>query len=65
MIRIYLIIISLITGIPVVAMAPVARADDSVTYEVTSSYIGAANIEYFDLSGRKALRTWLYHGEPT
>jgi Mycobacterium membrane protein len=56
MIRIHLIIISLITGIPVVAMAPAARADDSVTYEVTSSDIGAANIEYFDLSGRNRLQ---------
>jgi hypothetical protein len=55
MLRVYLIIISVITGIPAVAMAPVARADDSVTYEVASSDVIAANIEYSDLSGRKAL----------
>jgi hypothetical protein len=55
MIRIHLIIILLIAGIPV-AMAPSARADDRVTYEVltTTAMIPAVNVEYFDLSGRKA-----------
>lgn len=55
MLRVYLTIISLITCIPAVAMAPAARADDSVTYEVASSDIAVANVEYSDLSGRKAL----------
>ena len=55
MTRIYLSIISLIAGATVVAVAPVARADDSVTYEVTSKDVTAANIEYTDLSGRKTL----------
>jgi hypothetical protein len=53
--RVYVIITSLIIGIPAVAMAPVARADGSVTYEVASSDVTAANIEYTDLSGRQTL----------
>jgi hypothetical protein len=54
MIRIRLIIISLIAGIPAVAMAPAAHANETVTYEVASSDVAAANVEYFDLTGRKA-----------
>ena len=34
---------------------PVARADDSVTYEVVSDSIGVANIEYQDAQGRVAV----------
>lgn len=55
MIRIQLIIFSLITGISAVAVAPAARAADSVTYEVVSNDVAAADIEYFDLSERKVL----------
>jgi hypothetical protein len=55
--RLYFIIISLITAIPVVAMAPSARADDTVTYEVlTTSDIATVNVEYNDVSGRLALQ---------
>jgi hypothetical protein len=57
MMRLYFIIISLVTAIPVVAMAPSARADDTVTYEVlTTSDIATVNIEYNDVSGRLALQ---------
>jgi hypothetical protein len=57
MMRLYFMIISLITAIPVVAMAPSARADDTVTYEVlTTSDIATVNIEYNDVSGRLALQ---------
>lgn len=55
--RLCFTIISLITAIPVVTMAPSAHADDAVTYEVlTSSDIAAANIEYNDVSRRLALQ---------
>lgn len=40
----------------VLCQAPCARADESVTYEVTSDDIGVANnIEYFDGSRRQLL----------
>jgi hypothetical protein len=55
LIRIHLIIISLISSIYAVAMAPAAHADVTVTYEVASSDIAATNIEYFDLTGPKQL----------
>lgn len=55
MIRIRLIIVSLITGISSVVVAPVARADDNVTYEVVSNDVAKANVEYFDHSARRAL----------
>ncbi|BCO98606.1 MULTISPECIES: MmpS family transport accessory protein [Mycobacterium] len=55
MIRTQLIIIALITGISAVAVAPDARAEDSVTYEVVSNDVAAANLEYFDSSERKVL----------
>lgn len=55
MIRICHVITALITGLAAVALAPAAHADDTVTYEVTSSYIAAADVEYFDLSGRNTL----------
>ncbi|ORA11300.1 hypothetical protein BST14_18970 [Mycobacterium arosiense ATCC BAA-1401 = DSM 45069] len=38
-----------------VTLAPYARADDTVTYEVvTTSDIATANVEYNDLAGRQA-----------
>lgn len=55
MLRVYLVIVSLITGSLPVAVAPVARADDSVTYEVASSDVTAANIQYSDVYGQKVL----------
>ncbi|WP_224112421.1 MmpS family transport accessory protein [Mycobacterium avium] len=55
MIRIHVLLVSLITGILAIAMAPAAGADAAVTYEVASSDVAAANIEYFDLSGRQVL----------
>lgn len=53
--RIPFVIISLITGVSSVVMAPVARADDNVTYEVISDSVTVANIEYFDHSRRIVL----------
>jgi hypothetical protein len=53
--RVYIIAIALIVGIPAVAMAPTANADELVTYEVVSSDIVAAHIEYSDAFGRHAL----------
>jgi hypothetical protein len=54
--RIYLLIVSLISGIYSVAMAPAARADDTVMYEVVSDDIAAADVKYSDLSGPKVLQ---------
>lgn len=51
--HIQFVIVSLITAISAAVMAPIARADDSVTYEVISDSIGAATIEYFDRSARR------------
>lgn len=36
--------------------APVARADDVVTYEVVSETVGSANIEWQDAAGRQSLQ---------
>jgi hypothetical protein len=55
MTRTYSIIISLITSIAALTTAPTARANASVTYEVTSDFIAAANIEYSDAAGRDTL----------
>lgn len=54
MIRAYLGIVSLFAG-TAVTLAPTARADDPVTYEVTSDHIATANIEYTDVTGRTKL----------
>jgi hypothetical protein len=48
--------VSVISAICAVWLAPAARADESVTYEVASSAIPTANIEYFDGSVRQALQ---------
>jgi hypothetical protein len=53
--RIQLMIASLIAGVSAVVLAPAARADDTVTYEVFSDSVGVANIEYVDHAERKAL----------
>jgi hypothetical protein len=55
MIRSQLIMVSLITGICTVVLAPAARADENVSYEIVSDYVTAANVEYFDGSARRAL----------
>lgn len=56
MIRLPRVIASAITGICAVWLAPAAHADESVTYEVASSAIPTANIEYFDGNVRQALQ---------
>lgn len=45
------VVAALITILP----APSARAEDLVTYEVTSDDIGMLNLEYVDQTGRKVL----------
>lgn len=51
-----LIVLSTVTGVCAVMLAPAARADSSVTYEVVSDSVGVAdNIEYFDGSVRQRL----------
>jgi hypothetical protein len=55
--RLYPMIISVIIAIPAVTMAPSARAEDTVTYEIlTTSDIAAVNVEYNDASRRLALQ---------
>jgi hypothetical protein len=54
MIRVHPVITSVIAGIGALAGAPPAHADGIVTYEVTSNDVAAANVEYFDRTGRKA-----------
>ena len=50
------LLIALTTGIAAIALAPLARADEPVTYEVISSYISVVNIEYNDLGQRQAVQ---------
>lgn len=50
------LMLALTTGISAVALAPSARAEDSVTYEVLSDDVATADIEYFDHSARKLLQ---------
>lgn len=48
------IVTALISGAIAMGLAPIARADESVTYEVVSNFVGVAdNIEYFDGSTRQ------------
>jgi hypothetical protein len=47
---------SLITAVAATVLAPVAHAEDNVTYEIVSDVIPVVNIEYFDHSTRKALQ---------
>ena len=53
MVRIQLMALALTSGVYAVVAAPTARADDSVTYEVVSDYVDAADVEYLELSERK------------
>jgi hypothetical protein len=46
---------ALVTALSSVAPAPVARADESVTYEVVSDSVTALDVEYFDGSARQRL----------
>jgi hypothetical protein len=48
--------ISLITICAAIVSAPVAHAEDTVTYEIVSDFIPVVNIEYFDQSTRKSLQ---------
>ena len=50
MMRSALVMASLTAGISAIAPAPLARADDFVTYEVISGYVHSANVEYYDRS---------------
>jgi hypothetical protein len=54
--RIYPMIVALIIGISPVALAPVAHADDPVVYEVRSSTIPTANIDWSDTAGTHSLQ---------
>lgn len=56
MMRKGLIPFALATAVSAVAPAPIARADESVTYEVVSDSVGVADgIEYFDGAARQLL----------
>lgn len=55
--RICRLALSLVTGISAIVLAPVAHADDTVTYEVVSDgSIPEANVEYYDRSARISQR---------
>jgi hypothetical protein len=47
----------LIVGVAATMLAPAARANDVVTYEVVSDSIPQVNVEYVDGSGRKLLES--------
>lgn len=47
----------LILGITATVLAPPARANDVVTYEVVSDRIPQVNVEYVEASGRKLLES--------
>ncbi len=53
--RIRAMIVTIIVSVAAVLLAPAARADDNVTYEVVSESVRAANIEYFDRSERRVV----------
>jgi hypothetical protein len=55
--RIHVVAVSIFTSVAPVVSAPVARAEDSVTYEVVSDIVPVAKgIEYRDVSGKKLLQ---------
>lgn len=55
--RFYLMSISMVITVVAMTVAPSARADDTVTYEIiTTSDIPVANVEYTDVSGRHELQ---------
>jgi len=48
------IVTALISAAIAIGLAPIVRADESVTYEVVSDFVGVAdNIEYYDGSTRQ------------
>lgn len=53
--RIPRVILVLTAWMSSVALAPVAHADDIVTYEIVSDQVTKANIEYYDHSVRQSL----------
>lgn len=48
MIRVGCIATSVITAVSALGVAPAARADVGVTYEIVSGYMRAVNLEYYD-----------------
>lgn len=56
MIRSCPLVITVIAGISAFAMAPPARADEPVVYEVWSSTIPTANVEWSDTGGQHTLQ---------
>ena len=56
MLRINSVSVALITGVSALALAPTARADDPVVYEVSSSTIPSANVEWSDTAGQHSLQ---------
>jgi hypothetical protein len=42
------LIVALVTAVAAMVVAPGARADSSVTYEVVSDHVSALEVEYFD-----------------
>jgi hypothetical protein len=59
------LVVSLITGIGVVATAAPAWADEPVTYEVVSAYVPAATVDFTDVNGQHTLENvtlpWRYN----
>ncbi|MGH3968766.1 MAG: hypothetical protein ACRDTV_11770 [Mycobacterium sp.] len=54
--RIYPIIVALLTGIAPFALAPAAHAADPVVYEVRSPTVPVANIDWSDTAGQHTLQ---------
>jgi hypothetical protein len=55
--RVHTTAVSIIAGVAAVVSAPAAHADDTVTYEVFSSFMDqAGGIEYRDLSGKHLIQ---------
>jgi hypothetical protein len=56
MTRIGVLMMSLVCTVCAAVVAPVARAEDTVTYEVVSELIPMANVEYLDGGQRRAMQ---------
>lgn len=54
--RINIAIVALMTGASAVTLAPTAHAEDPVVYEVWSSTVQTANIEWSDTAGHHSLQ---------
>lgn len=52
-----LMLVAAMIGTAGLVSAPIAHADETVTYEIVSEDVSVANVEYFDRSERRALRT--------